>query len=288
MDSRIVSWGVFVRAEELLEKKNTIKTDSYSGKGFEHLFNYSPHCSDITLVDFLHQTLQSQTIPELVDYFLKYLSKFGLDRVVMSEMSYDGTHQKEKHHGILVNFPEEWMSHYLANHYIEHDAVYSAALTARRPFLWSSLKESSRTSQQGKLILEEAGEFKLLDGIGLSIHQPLGEIIGMGLASSSGGVEPNPKMMTEIYAAAHQFYLIFSELSENKTEPKTIPLSQKELEVVLWLAQGKTVAEIAVIIGVTEATIKFHCSNIYSKFGVNNCKSAVIKALRMGLIKPFF
>ena len=48
------------------------------------------------------------------------------------------------------------------------------------------------------------------------------------------------------------------------------PLSKKELEVLRWATQGKTVWEISVIRAISPATVKFHLSNIYAKLGVSN------------------
>lgn len=274
--------------EDLVDKILQKNSDDVSEQSSDWLDKYATFYPDYTLSDFFESTLKSHSPSELTDHFMKYLSKFGLDRIVMSEMSFDNTHQKEKHHGVLVNFPEDWMKHYLENHYIEYDAIYSMAMTARRPFLWQDVKDDIRTNAKGKLILEEAREFKLCDGIGLSIHKPFGEIIGMGLASSVGGVEPNDVMLMEIYAAAHQFYLVYSDLYEKtSTEKSQYNFTARELEVLLWLSRGKTIPEIAIILGLSEAGIKFHRQNIYKKFGVDNCRSAVMKAVRMGLVKPF-
>jgi DNA-binding NarL/FixJ family response regulator len=45
-------------------------------------------------------------------------------------------------------------------------------------------------------------------------------------------------------------------------------LSPKEAEVLLWVAQGKSNAEVASILHVTEATIKKHLEHIFAKLGV--------------------
>ena len=48
------------------------------------------------------------------------------------------------------------------------------------------------------------------------------------------------------------------------------PLSKKELEVLRWATQGKTVWEISVIRAISPATVKFHLSNIYAKLGIGS------------------
>lgn len=63
------------------------------------------------------------------------------------------------------------------------------------------------------------------------------------------------------------------------------PLSKKELEVLRWASQGKTVWEISVIREISPATVKFHLSNIYAKLGVSNRAQAVGEAGRRGLLR---
>ncbi|ADX01780.1 ER transcriptional regulator [Acinetobacter baumannii 1656-2] len=49
-------------------------------------------------------------------------------------------------------------------------------------------------------------------------------------------------------------------------------------------AEGKTSAEIAQILGVTERTVNFHLSNSMQKLNVNNKISAAIRAVMLGLL----
>ncbi|WP_347901400.1 helix-turn-helix transcriptional regulator [Pseudomonas purpurea] len=62
------------------------------------------------------------------------------------------------------------------------------------------------------------------------------------------------------------------------------PLSEKELEILRWAKAGKTVWEISVIKAISEATVKFHLSNIYTKLQVSNRAQAVGEAVNRGLL----
>jgi DNA-binding NarL/FixJ family response regulator len=56
-------------------------------------------------------------------------------------------------------------------------------------------------------------------------------------------------------------------------------LTNREAEVLLWVAQGKSNGDIASILGSTEPTIKKHVSNMFEKLGVENRNAAAIQAL---------
>lgn len=47
-------------------------------------------------------------------------------------------------------------------------------------------------------------------------------------------------------------------------------LTDREFAVALELVSGKTYADIAEGLFITERTVKFHCQNIYGKLGVSN------------------
>ncbi len=66
--------------------------------------------------------------------------------------------------------------------------------------------------------------------------------------------------------------------------PAGKPLSDKELEILRWAKAGKTVWEISRIRDISEATVKFHLGNIYSKLDVSNRAQAVGEAVKRGLL----
>ncbi|VVO41345.1 response regulator transcription factor [Pseudomonas fluorescens] len=70
----------------------------------------------------------------------------------------------------------------------------------------------------------------------------------------------------------------------SRQRPVGKPLSEKELEILRWARAGKTVWEISVIRAISQATVKFHLSNIYCKLEVTNRAQAVGEALNRGLL----
>src|SRR5215213_9528378 len=62
------------------------------------------------------------------------------------------------------------------------------------------------------------------------------------------------------------------------------PLTERELEVIRALAQGKSDRQIANSLGISEKTVRNHTSNIYRKLHIFDRTQAVIYALREGVI----
>jgi len=56
-------------------------------------------------------------------------------------------------------------------------------------------------------------------------------------------------------------------------------LSVREAEVLLWMSQGKSDADIGLVLGISCATAKKHAAHVYQKLGVENRHAAALRAL---------
>jgi len=68
--------------------------------------------------------------------------------------------------------------------------------------------------------------------------------------------------------------------------PKADALNEREVEVLTWVARGKTSAEIAQILGLTKRTVDFHTDNARNKLDAATRTEAAIKAATGRLIEP--
>lgn len=62
---------------------------------------------------------------------------------------------------------------------------------------------------------------------------------------------------------------------------RSLGITGREAEVLLWAAQGKTNAEIGVILGMSEMTVKKHMQNLFAKTGFENRNAAIVRALEL-------
>jgi DNA-binding NarL/FixJ family response regulator len=62
------------------------------------------------------------------------------------------------------------------------------------------------------------------------------------------------------------------------------PLTQREIQVLELLAEGLANKAIALRLGISDQTVKFHVSSISGKLGARNRTDAVRRAVRRGLI----
>ena len=104
------------------------------------------------------------------------------------------------------------------------------------------------------------------------------------------GILPADASPDELSAAVHALSqgLIVgtsSLLFESENEPlRDGPLTERESEVLSLLSMGLANKQIAVELGISEHTVKFHVSSIYTKLNVTNRTEAVRAGLRGGWI----
>jgi len=104
------------------------------------------------------------------------------------------------------------------------------------------------------------------------------------------GVLPTDSSPDELVAAIHalsQGLIVGAPalLFESESEPlERGPLTERESEVLGLLAKGLANKQIAVSLGISEHTVKFHVSSIYTKLNVTNRTEAVRAGLRGGWI----
>ena len=105
------------------------------------------------------------------------------------------------------------------------------------------------------------------------------------------GILPLETSADELCAAIHALsqglivgasQLLFSSSEEEPVARG--PLTERESEVLALLARGLANKQIAVQLGISEHTVKFHVSSIYTKLNATNRTQAVREGLRNGWI----
>ncbi len=97
---------------------------------------------------------------------------------------------------------------------------------------------------------------------------------------------PSQELFTGIrHVHAGQKYLM-SQVAYKLTDRfQGSELTERELEVLKLMVQGKSNCEISTDLNVVEGTVKFHVRNILQKLGVSDRTQAVIAALKRGFFR---
>jgi DNA-binding CsgD family transcriptional regulator len=218
--------------------------------------------------------------------FCRQMQHYGYERVVFSLMTDHPTLNLRSRHGLVTNYPEDWMKHYLDKGYEHIDPVRQKILSCSAPFLWTDLSHNEVSNIQQIKMMNEAEEANVANGLGISLMSKYGEIAGLGLARSKNSKEVcSYHDMAEINLLSIYFYEKYRKLEEKGN--RLISITKREKEILEWACEGKTDEEISMLIYIEVSTIRFHWSNIFRKLNANSRVYAVAKALLLKLIQPY-
>ncbi len=136
---------------------------------------------------------------------------------------------------------------------------------------------------------EEMAIFGYRNGISLALHMPEGRHFLLGVDRD----RPVPEDATELtrMVADLQLFAVHAQDAASRilipasTDPSLPSLTPRELESLRWTMDGKTAWEVGNVLGITERTASLHVNNATHKLGCVNKHQAVLKALRMGLLR---
>lgn len=242
----------------------------------------------ITLEEFIEKTNRANEPEEVFLLFQRALEQLGYDRICYSLITDHPSLGLEAGHGVMRNYSEDWMKHYSEKGYEKVDPVPKYCFATSKPFTWDWVISSQELNESETRVMNEAHEAKLYDGIAVPMYGINGELAGVGLASSSGGTNVDKNMLCIIRALAFQFHLAYTEKEDSQRKSENIYLTNREKEILLWAAEGKSDQTISDILEISYPTVRFHMNNVFKKLGTNERTFAVVKAIREGLILPSY
>lgn len=189
----------------------------------------------------------------------------------------------------LTNFSNKWVRYYAEENFVSDDIVGRYAALSSRPFSWSEVKSRYVLTVAQKGILNAASEVGLRAGGSVPIHGP-------GAAKATFSVcndMPQEEFDRLFLSVRHEIHLMATyshekimSLGLDKPLKSSMTLTARELEILTWVARGKTAWEVGEILSISQETVKKHMEHCCVRLNASNKTHAVAKALINGLIVP--
>lgn len=180
------------------------------------------------------------------------------------------------------NYPIAWQSRYRAKEYVKIDPILKRAKLTRMPFLWDG-----SLGKAEPVFWEEVRQAGLNIGWTCSNLCPSSTFSMFTLNRRGGPVTPLELVEKELKMRwlADATHAALSRLFEPKDIQRCCnQLTDREIEVLRWTADGKTQCEISQILSISAETVKFHSRNAISKLGTTNKTAAVVRASMLGVL----
>jgi LuxR family transcriptional activator of conjugal transfer of Ti plasmids len=190
---------------------------------------------------------------------------------------------------LISSYPKCWTSRYFRLGYQQLDPVVIRARTERGLFSWEGAARAPSGSREQRLFFDEASTFGIRSGVTVPIRAGFGRVAAFTLATGDRGIDLD-RVAGEWRDLVYQAGLYFHAHVGARlgvafvTQRAGSELTQRERQCLAWTAQGKTAADIAVLVEIAPRTVVFHLENARHKLEAASIAQCVAIALRRGLL----
>lgn len=227
-------------------------------------------------VDELSDTTQIATV------LAKLLDMYGLKSVAYLGTGLHDRPEAGPH--LAVTYSPEWVERYKTQRFVDIDPVVQVGLRRVLPIDWAIF---DRKDEKVRRLFGEASEFGLgRQGLSMPVHGRSGDRALVSITSDAGDRDWQQlrlHYMRDFQLLALHLHQAILRL-EGGEVPERSALSPRERECLQWTAEGKTSWECAVILGITERTVRFYLESARHKLGAANTTHAVTKAGKASLL----
>lgn len=233
--------------------------------------------------DIHDRIAQADDIGALWEIAADYLGGFGFNAV--GYMLLQRGQPEEPLAVFSRGLSDELVHGYAAQGYGKHDSVLRYGLATGAPFRRSQLPSHttlSRREWQNRNRLDELG---LGDALILPVFGPANNngIISLAFPREEGLIDR--LNWSELQAVAQVIHLRCVALFPDGATAIDNPLSGRELEILRWVAQGKSNTVIAEILAISSGTVDTYMRRMFEKLNVTDRTSAAVKGVGLGLIR---
>lgn len=188
-------------------------------------------------------------------------------------------------HG-YVTYSEAWQNHYMDYGFHNLDPTIQSAMRSVAPVDWSRLSRDKNF----KRVFNDAHDFGIGDkGMTIPIRGPYGEFGMLSVTRDCSDAEwkklrRNTITNLQVLAShVHDHVMASEPITRFLHHPN---LSTRELEILQWIAAGKSQQDIADILNISNRTVEVHLRSSRHKLHALTTAQAVGRAVGMSLIYP--
>lgn len=188
-------------------------------------------------------------------------------------------------HG-FVNYPDEWQARYVKQGFQRKDPTLLMASRSIAPVDWHRL----RNETSFKTVFSAAHDFGIAEqGLTIPVRGPFGDVGLFSVTRKCSDREWSllkKSILGDLQHAAvhlHDHVMQAGALTRKLTHPS---LSAREVEVLQWVAAGRSQQDVADILTISNRTVEVHLRSSRTKLAALTTAQAVGRAIGLGLIYP--
>lgn len=180
-------------------------------------------------------------------------------------------------------FSQEWLKLYERADFRSLDPVPARTFEHGSLLAWRDAMTRWPNTPEQEEFFKAMREHGLRDGFGLPLFGPRGRTAYASIDFGMPLDDVDPTSVGLVRALAQGAHQRLCNLIDDVRSPPD--LSDREKQVLLWLARSKSTTDIGTILDLSPETVRTYCQRIYQKLGVSDRLGAVIRALKLGLVR---
>ncbi|MBP1296415.1 autoinducer binding domain-containing protein [Bradyrhizobium elkanii] len=185
---------------------------------------------------------------------------------------------------LISSYPKSWTERYFGLKYQKLDPVVRRAAAEQDVFAWDG-RTIQTEDRKLKRFFEEATAFGIRSGVTVPIRSGFGRMAAFTIATTET-IDDTERLVSErleilrlagLYFHAH----VTARLEPHEKAAEGAILTQRERQCLSWVARGKTVADVAVLVQISPRTVAFHLENARRKLNAGSIAQCVLEAFRL-------
>ncbi|WP_342722659.1 autoinducer binding domain-containing protein [Bradyrhizobium sp. B097] len=187
---------------------------------------------------------------------------------------------------LVSSYPKAWTGRYFELGYQRLDPVVRRARSENEIFHWGDGAPKPAGTKQQRSFFDEAMTFGIRSGVTVPIRGGYGQMAAFTMATDEAAASTS-RLVAGSETVVHLVGLYFHAHAAARLRMPargSATLTQRERQCLAWVARGKTVADIAVLVQISPRTVVFHLENARRKLDAATIAQCVGEALRRGLL----
>lgn len=224
-----------------------------------------------------------ETPAELWRVTRRYYRSLGFRALAYFVASRGGTGARGGFNIIHRGWSVEVRQAYIVEGWGEKDPLPPLVIARGMPVRWSEAWANMAPDEEQQAFLNRMRGAEMGDGYSLPVFGPRGRngCISVGRSANEAALDEAP--VEEMHMVAQATHMRLCQLLPERTHLDK-PLSARELEILDWVARGKSNSVIAEILSLSGGTVDTYLRRIYEKLDVSDRTSAAVVGVGMGLI----
>src|SRR3954451_12065621 len=190
---------------------------------------------------------------------------------------------------LISSYPKSWTSHYFREGYHNIDPVLQEPRNTSRMFLWDGREARSAKSAKERRLFDDALSFKIRTGLTVRIPASQNQFAAFTLAVDDRSlgldrfIESSRDMLERMGLTYHAH--VNARIGRTPADGQQgRALTPRERQCLAWISDGKTMHDIAELLGVSPRGVKYHLDNARRNLAALTLPHAVALAFRQGLL----